>query len=59
MTYYAHTATGEDGKPLPEDSGQWQPLATNLSNVADLAGQIAAPFNLTNEAKLAGFLHDL
>jgi hypothetical protein len=34
---YAHTANGPDGKPLPEDSGQWQPLATHLRNVADLA----------------------
>jgi HD superfamily phosphohydrolase YqeK len=30
-----------------------------LSNVAEFAGQFAAPFDLTNEAKLAGFLHDL
>lgn len=59
MKYYAHTAAGENGKPLPESSGQWQPLATHLSNVAELAGQFAAPLNLTNEARLAGLLHDL
>ena len=59
MKYYAHTATGEDGTPLPETSGKWQPLETHLSNVAILAGEFAAPLNLTNEAKLAGLLHDL
>jgi CRISPR-associated helicase Cas3/CRISPR-associated endonuclease Cas3-HD len=62
VKYYAHTAVGKNGTPLPECSGQWQPLATHLSNVAQLAGQFAAPFNLTNlteEAKLAGLLHDL
>ena len=59
MTYYAHTATGEDGKPLPEDSGKWQSLATHLSSVADLAGRFAEPFNLAEEARLAGLLHDL
>jgi hypothetical protein len=59
VKYYAHTAAGENGEPLPESSGQWQPLATHLSNVAKLAGQFAATLNLTNEARLAEFLHDL
>ena len=59
MTYYAHTATGEDGKPLPEASGQWQPLAAHLSKVADLAAEFAALLNLVGEARLAGLLHDL
>lgn len=59
MKYYAHTAAGENGTPLPESSGQWQPLATHLSNVAELAGKFAAPLNLTDEARLAGLLHDL
>jgi hypothetical protein len=59
VKYFAHTAVGENGTPLPESSGRWQPLATHLSNVAEFAGQFAAPFDLTNEAKLAGFLHDL
>jgi len=59
VKYYAHTAVGENGTPLPESSGQWQPLAAHLSNVAELAGQFAAPFNLAEEAKLAGLLHDL
>ncbi len=57
MKYYAHTAAGENGEPLPESF--WQPLAAHLSNVARLAGQFAAPLNLTDEAKLAGLLHDL
>ena len=59
VKYYAHTAVGENGKPLPESSGRWQLLTTHLSNVAELAGQFATPFNLTNEARLAGLLHDL
>ena len=58
VKYYAHTAAGENGEPLPESSS-WQPLAAHLSNVARLAGQFAAPLNLTDEAKLAGLLHDL
>jgi len=44
MKYYAHTTEGVDGKPLPEDSGKWQKLASHLSNVAELAGQIISPF---------------
>jgi hypothetical protein len=59
VKFYAHTAVGENGTPLPESSGQWQPLATHLSNVAELAGQFTTPFNIANEAKLVGFLHDL
>jgi len=59
VKYYAHTAEGADGKPLPESSGQWQFLSTHLSNVAGLAGEFAAPLNLINEARLAGLLHDL
>jgi hypothetical protein len=38
---------------------RWQLLSTHLSNVASLAKQFAAPLNLTEEAGLAGFLHDL
>lgn len=33
MTFYAHTAEDADGKPLPESSGKWQPLADHLRNV--------------------------
>jgi hypothetical protein len=54
VKYYAHTAAGENGEPLPESF--WQPVAAHLSNVAKLAGQFAAPLNLTNEARLAGLL---
>jgi CRISPR-associated endonuclease/helicase Cas3 len=57
VKYYAHTAAGDDGTPLPESF--WQPLATHLANVSQLAAQFAAPFNLGEEAKLAGLLHDL
>jgi hypothetical protein len=49
VKYYAHTAVGDNGTPLPECSGQWQPLATHLSNVAELAGQSDDPFNQTDE----------
>lgn len=50
VTFYAHTAN---------DGAAWQPLCAHLRNVADLAEQFAAPFNLGEEAKLAGLLHDL
>ncbi len=59
MKYYAHTAEGENGEALPESSGKWQPLATHLRNVANLAKQFASPLGLPAEAELAGLLHDL
>ena len=59
MTFYAHTAEDEQGKSLPESSGQWQPLSAHLRNVAQLAEEFAAPLALGREAKLAGLLHDL
>ena len=59
MIAYAHTANGPDGKPLPEDSGQWQLLRDHLRNVAELAASFAAPFGAAEEARLAGLLHDL
>lgn len=57
--YFAHTAEEPGGRPLPECSGKWQPLATHLRNVAHLARQFAEPLGLANEAELAGLLHDL
>ncbi|MDP2137903.1 MAG: hypothetical protein Q8J74_08615 [Candidatus Didemnitutus sp.] len=56
MPFYAHTAEDANGQPLPESSGQWQPLADHLKNVADLAARFAAPFGASDEARLAGFL---
>jgi CRISPR-associated helicase Cas3/CRISPR-associated endonuclease Cas3-HD len=58
MTYYAHTAKLPDGSP-DLDERHWQPLATHLLNVADLAAGFAAPFGASEEARLAGLLHDL
>ena len=57
VNYYAHTAEDEQGKCLPEE--HWQPLATHLRNVADLAKCFAAPIGLNDEAELAGLLHEL
>ena len=59
MSYYAHTAEDENGQPLPELSGAWQPLCDHLVNVAKLAAGFAAPFGSSEEAHLAGLLHDL
>ena len=59
VKFYAHTADGENGEALLESTGKWQPLATHLRNVADLAKQFAAPLGLPAEAELAGLLHDL
>ena len=58
VKFYAHTAKGENGEALPESTGKWQPLATHLRNVADLAKQFASPLGLPAEAELAGLLHD-
>lgn len=67
MAFYAHTAELPDGSPAPENG--WQPLATHLRNVANLAKQFASPLGLpclcvparrqAAEAELAGLLHDL
>ena len=59
VKFYAHTADGENGEALPESTGKWQPLATHLRNVANLAKQFASPLGLPAEAELAGLLHDL
>lgn len=59
MTFYAHTANDESGKPLPESSGKWQRLNHHLRNVANLAEKFAEPMGFGDEAHLAGMLHDL
>ncbi|MGI8602602.1 MAG: CRISPR-associated helicase Cas3' [Verrucomicrobiales bacterium] len=50
MNFYAHTA---------DEGGPWQPLATHLQNVGELAGRFSASCGLDNAAKSAGLLHDL
>jgi CRISPR-associated endonuclease/helicase Cas3 len=57
--YYAHTCEDASGNLMPEDSGTWQPLVTHLQNVAALASQFALAFDASDEAYLAGLLHDL
>ena len=39
--------------------GRKQPLVEHLSNVAESAGQFAAPFGAENAARLLGWLHDV
>ena len=56
--YFAHTAELPGGSP-DRDKCHWQPLATHLRNVADLAKTFASPLGLSAEAELAGLLHDL
>jgi hypothetical protein len=48
--YYAHSAPPE----LP-----WEPLKDHLLDVAERAAVFAKPFGATDEARLAGLLHDL
>ncbi|MEK7686468.1 MAG: CRISPR-associated endonuclease Cas3'' [Verrucomicrobiota bacterium] len=58
MKFYAHTTKTADGKPDLEES-HWQPLATHLNNVAGAACKMAAFFQASDHARLAGLLHDL
>ncbi len=57
MDYYAHTAETKTGERPSRE--HWQPLVEHLRTVAERAGQFAAPCGLTDEARLAGLLHDL
>jgi CRISPR-associated endonuclease/helicase Cas3 len=58
--YYAHTAEKADGT-RDDNQTRWQPLATHLRNVAELAAKFAAPMGpaAAAQARLAGLLHDL
>lgn len=58
MIHYAHTPTKPDGSNDPDES-KWQLLRDHLRNVAGLATNFAAPFGASEEARLAGLLHDL
>lgn len=56
--FYAHTATGPDGRP-DRNPSRWQSLRDHLRNVARLARRFGEPLGLGEEAELAGLLHDL
>ena len=58
VEHYAHTVFKTDGSPDP-DVSHWQPLKEHLRNVAQLAGKLATPMGMKEEAELAGLLHDL
>lgn len=58
MRYCAHTAISSNGT-RDSDESRWQTLADHLKNVANLAASFAAPFGASDEARLAGLLHDL
>jgi CRISPR-associated endonuclease/helicase Cas3 len=49
-TYFAHSANRV---------GRWHHLLTHLSAVSQLAGKFSSSMNWSNEARLAGLLHDL
>jgi CRISPR-associated endonuclease/helicase Cas3 len=48
--FYAHSGNS---------SGFWDPLSSHLKDVANLASQFASSFGASEEAYLAGLLHDL
>lgn len=57
MIFYAHTKNNPDGSTALKS--QWQPLAEHLRSVSKLAAKFAKPFDLEEEARPAGLLHDL
>lgn len=48
--YFAHSA---------DNLGRWHPLAEHLRSVGEIAGRMARGWAWTDEARLAGLLHDL
>ena len=58
VKYFAHTAELTDGSRDP-DQTHWQPLATHLRNVANLAKKFASPRGFRAEAELTGLSRDL
>ena len=44
---------------ISEDKARAQTVYEHLSGTADLAGEFAAPFGATEEARFAGWLHDI
>jgi len=52
LEFYAHSS---EGRPPP----QWQPLATHLQAVSELAAQFSAAFDSADWGRLAGLWHDL
>ena len=44
---------------ISEDKARTQTVYEHLSGTADLAGEFAAPFGATEEARFAGWLHDI
>lgn len=50
MTFYAHSEN---------EVGNWHPLKAHLSSVSKLAGEFAGDWLGSEEAELAGLLHDL
>ena len=52
MEYYAHSS---EGQPPPH----WQPLATHLQAVSELAAQFSAAFDSADWGRVAGLWHNL
>lgn len=54
MNFYAHTSKLGDGS-RDSDERRWQPLATHLRNVAELAANFAGRFGMGDETPARRF----
>ncbi len=57
LTYYAHSAQDELGKPLPYE--YWQTLQSHSINVGEMEAEFARIFGAQEIACQTGKLHDL
>lgn len=51
MNYYAHTAAGPDGQPLPENSGRWPLLCASQRGILNGISHDSFVFSVEHPVK--------